>query len=176
MGRHLCKVVETFTLKTNGYFSITLSFFYGPARKLYKPSALNLVFRLLRSVYQGKNPQQTKPPVLPHMPWIRCVHPTTQALFLLHNVVCPHTYRQPLSIQPLSSGRGGGGVVVSAGHIRTFRQKEPMFHGFLSFPPTSSLPCHCPKAATSFLWNISPWLCLISSSVLCSPWKSPLSH
>lgn len=140
MGRHLCKVVETFTLKTNGYFSITLSFFYGPARKLYKPSALNLVFRLLRSVYQGKKPQQTKPPVLPHMPWIRCVHPTTQALFLLHNVVCPHTYRQPLSIQPLSSGRGGGGWWCL---LATFGPSDKRNQCFMDFS-VSHQPAHCP--------------------------------
>lgn len=143
-----------------------LSFFSGPARKAYEPSVLNLVFRLLKSVHQEKKPQQTKPPVLPHTRRVRHVHPTTTSLVsgFLHNAMCPHTYRQPLSIQPLSSV----GFCWQHSGLQT-KETAPRFHEFLGFPTTASLPCHCPRAAASFPWNIFPWLYLISSSALCSP-------
>lgn len=33
VGRHLCQVAETFTLKKNGWFSIALSFFSGTTKR-----------------------------------------------------------------------------------------------------------------------------------------------
>ena len=100
-------------------------------------------FQVAEDSLSRKKTQQTKPPVLPHMPWIRHVHPTTQAL--LHNVVPPHTYRQPLSVQPLSSV----GFCWQHSDLQT-KGTVPKFHEFLNFPPTSSSPCSCPRAATSF--------------------------
>lgn len=165
MGRHLCQMVETFTLKTNGQFSITLSFFSGPAKKVYEFSVVSLVFKLLESVYQGKN--HSKPnyqfyPTCPELSMSIQLH--KPCVWLVNTVVCPHIYRQPPVLQPLPSV----GFCWQHSDLLT-KGIVPKFHEFLIFPPTSSLPCHSTRAATSFPWNISPWLYLINMSVLCSP-------
>lgn len=150
MGRHLCKVVETFTLKTNGQFSITLSFFYGPARKLYEPSALNLVFRLLKSVYQGKKTNKPNHRVYPTCPELGvsiqlhkpCFWPVTQC--------CVSSYLQAAP-KHTALLLGGG----SAGDIRTFRQKEPKFHGFL-FPTNQLIALPLSQSSYKFLVEYFP--------------------
>lgn len=141
-----------------------LSFCSGPAIKVYKHSVLNLICRLLKSVYQGKKKkiQQTKLPVLPQ---IRHVHPTTRASFLApYTMLCILIPTQSPQAHSPAPWWGCGG------NIQTFKQKKcAKLHEFLRFPTTSSVRCHHSRAATSFPQNISPWLYSISSSALCSP-------
>lgn len=139
MGRHLCQVAQTSTLKKNGWFSITVIFLWTYKKKK-KVWAFQLRFWFSHFWSQSIREKKKKvnyEPALPHMPWLRHIQPPTRALLLTRSTVQPHQGLQKL----LSS-------VGSAGSCQTI-SKQSLNPRIPQVPLTNPPPCCCPGADPS---------------------------
>lgn len=139
MGRHLCQVAQTSTLKKNGWFSITVIFLWTyKKKKKYELSSSDFDFHISEVSLSGKKKKKVNyEPALPHMPWLRHIQPPTRALLLTRSTVQPHQGLQKL----LSS-------VGSAGSCQTI-SKQSLSPQIPQVPLTNPPPCCCPGADPS---------------------------
>lgn len=159
VGRHLCQVAETFTLKKNGWFSIALSFFSGTTKRRVWAFQLRFWFSHFwsQSIRKRKKKKVNYEPALPHMPCLRHIQPPTRALFLACCTVQPHG---GLQTAPLL----GGLCWQLSDHQRAVPKPQEL----LRFP----WPTHCSAADLSSRGVLPLDLFLVGFPVLCSPRKS----
>lgn len=161
MGRHLCQVAQTSTLKKNGWFSITVIFLWTyKKKKKYELSSSDFDFHISEVSLSGKKKKsELRTSFTPYA--LAEAHPTT------YTCPAPDTFHSAASPRATEAPFLGGLCWQLSDHQQAV-PKPTNSSGSPDQPTALLLPWGRPK----FPRGISPWLCLVEFPVLCSPWKS----